>query len=400
MVIEEIPAQKSEPDSKKDAPAAAATAVAGVASGKKPEPKPSAKPVDPPQPPKADDPKDAPKPTPAAPKRGAGATGFVSLLLGGVAAAVIGFVAARYIVPEGWPFPGVAPEPDPLALAIDAQAEEIAALTAKVATLEADSGENTSGLADLTANTAARMDEFQAEIDGALARLDADEARLAAVERLAPEGSAAAKMAAEAYQQELAALRGMFEGELAKVEAAQVDASTLEAQAQEAAAAAAARAALARVTAALETGEPYEGALGDLTAAADVEVPEGLAQFAADGVPTLASLQETFAPAARASLDAATRAQVESGEVSRFSAFVKTQLGTRSLEPREGDDPDAVLSRAEAAVKQGDIGAALVELDALPEAAHPAMAEWRAMAEKRKTALDASAALAQDLNAK
>ncbi len=86
--------------------------------------------------------------------------------------------------------------------------------------------------------------------------------------------------------------------------------------------------------------------------------------------------------------------------MSRFSAFLRTQLGTRSLEPKAGDDADSVLSRAEAALRQGDIATALTELDALPEAGQPALAEWRAQAETRKAALDAGAVLTQDLNAK
>jgi hypothetical protein len=70
----------------------------------------------------------------------------------------------------------------------------------------------------------------------------------------------------------------------------------------------------------------------------------------------------------------------------------------RSVIPREGDDPDAVLSRAEAAVKGGDIDVALTELEALPEVAQEAMADWTAKARLRAEALGAAFGLAQDLN--
>ncbi|MGB0440740.1 MAG: molybdopterin-binding protein, partial [Paracoccaceae bacterium] len=46
-----------------------------------------------------------------------------------------------------------------------------------------------------------------------------------------------------------------------------------------------------------------------------------------------------------------------------LGAFLKTQLGARSLEPREGDDPDAVLSRMEAAAREGRFGDVEAEAD-------------------------------------
>ena len=89
-------------------------------------------------------------------------------------------------------------------------------------------------------------------------------------------------MAAEAYERELAALREMFEGELAKVEAAKTDATALEAQAAEAERAVVGRAALARITAALDSGHPFGEALTELTAATGIAPPPGLAGYAED----------------------------------------------------------------------------------------------------------------------
>jgi hypothetical protein len=74
-------------------------------------------------------------------------------------------------------------------------------------------------------------------------------------------------------------------------------------------------------------------------------------------------------------------------------------LGARSVAPREGDDPDAVLSRAEAAIKAGDLNATLTELDTLPEEAQAAIADWRAAADARVAARAAADALAQRLTA-
>ena len=80
-----------------------------------------------------------------------------------------------------------------------------------------------------------------------------------------------------------------------------------------------------------------------------------------------------------------------------FQAFLRTQVGARSLEAREGDDPDAVLSRAEAALARGDIAAALDEIATLPAVGQDAMADWVALAETRRTALAAAADLAAQL---
>jgi hypothetical protein len=61
-------------------------------------------------------------------------------------------------------------------------------------------------------------------------------------------------------------------------------------------------------------------------------------------------------------------------------------LNARSLEPREGDDPDAVLSRVEAAARAGDIAAALAEIEALPEVAREPLADWIDRAEAHRAA--------------
>ncbi len=317
---------------------------------------------------------------------------MAGLLLGGAAAAIIGFAAARYVVPEGWPFPGVPPEVDPLVAVTEAQAAEIAALSARLDAMRAEID------ADVTAKIAGPVDALGARIDALDTVLSGIETRLVSVEKLAPEGSAAARLAAEAYERELAGLRKMFEGQLARVEAASNEANALEVSAAAAARVSAGRAALARVVAALETGHPFGDALSDLTEAAGVDAPDGLAKVAAEGVPTLPALRESFPDAARAALDASIRAAVAEGSMDRFTAFMRTQLGTRSLEPKEGDDPDAILSRVEGALRQGDLAAALEELSAMPEAAGPALAAWKTQAEARLAAVAASRELAVKLN--
>lgn len=336
--------------------------------------------------------------TPDSPtSRGGGMGVALGFILGGLVAAVIGFAAARTIVPEGWPFPGVAPAEDPLVAVIEAQDARIAELETQAGALaaEVDALKADDSLSTLRTELGERITEDAAAVE---VRIDDLAARIVQIEKTAPGGGTdAAEAAAAAYESELAEIRAMVEAELAKVSAAQEKAAVLEQDAAEAARDAVGRAALSQVMAALDTGQPFGSALDELAAITGVAPPEALARVAPEGAPTLAGLQSEFPAAARAALDAALRAAVEDGSMNRFTAFLRTQLGTRSLEPKAGDDPDAILSRAEDALRKGQIAAALTELDTLPEAAKPALAEWRDMAETRLAALEAGADLAAAL---
>ena len=394
-------------DPKPAAPAKPASEPAKPKSTAKtvPPPKSAAKSSEPPKPAPAETkPAKAGHPQAEQPaKRRGGFGAFLGLLLGGVAAAIIGFVAARTVVPEGWPFPGVDPQEDPLIGVVEAQGAEIAALGERLGALDATLEEvksDTSALDALRESVTTRLDGLESGAGEIAEQLGTMETRLSSVEKLAPEGTEAAEKAAQAYSIELAALREMFEGELAEIDAAQAEASALEAQLADSAKAAAGRTALAQVQAALDTGAPFEDALLELTEATGLDAPAALSAVAAEGVSALAELQSGFPAAARAAIEADIRTGVEEGNVNRLQAFLKTQLGTRSLEPKEGDSADAVLSRAEAALKTGDLDAVLAEIETLPEAAKPAFADWQTLAESRAQALTAGTALAEELNAK
>jgi hypothetical protein len=93
-------------------------------------------------------------------------------------------------------------------------------------------------------------------------------------------------------------------------------------------------------------------------------------------------LRAEFPAAARAGLAAALNAAPNSGgALGVIGDFLRVQTGARSVEPREGDDPDAVLSRVDAAVKAGDIRGALTGIASLPEPAQAAMADWTSRAQ-------------------
>uniref|UniRef100_UPI0037C662F9 COG4223 family protein n=1 Tax=Roseovarius salis TaxID=3376063 RepID=UPI0037C662F9 len=101
---------------------------------------------------------------------------------------------------------------------------------------------------------------------------------------------------------------------------------------------------------------------------------------------------------ARAALAAARDAAAREGDTGGLTGFLRTQLGVRSLEPREGDDPDAVLSRAEAAVGQGRLTDALAEIETLPDVARAELEDWTQRARQRLDAVAAARELSEELN--
>ena len=226
------------------------------------------------------------------------------------------------------------------------------------------------------------------------ARLAAAEAALAAlsprvdrVEAEATDAAAAARAATEAAQGASARLQSA-EAEAAR---AQAEADAAAAEATRAAVEARLREPEAGLARAIEAGEPLGSALAAL-AEAGVAAPPALAAYAEAPPPTLAALRDRFPEAAREAL-AASRAAGLAADGTGLAGFINSQLSLRSTAPREGSDPDAILSRAEAALREGDLDGALVELVALPAPARGALAPWEAEATGLRDALAALAAL-------
>lgn len=147
-------------------------------------------------------------------------------------------------------------------------------------------------------------------------------------------------------------------------------------------------AAAAGLQVALDSGGNLAGGVADLRAAG-IEPPAALN---AD-VPALSYLQRDFDEAARAGLRAALKAQSQGeGAMGAIGNFLRVQTGARSVEAKDGTDPDAILSRAGAAVRMGDIATALTEISTLPAPGQQAMSGWTT---KAKLWTDARAALAE-----
>ena len=248
------------------------------------------------------------------------------------------------------------------------------ALSNKLAPLESDLGGVKSSVETLTG-----------KVDPLADRLSALETR--------PVTDSASPEAVAAYEAELKKLQDSLATQRAEVEKMVADAQALESKAAADAQAAANTATLSRLVGQLDAGQPYTNLVSELQAGG-VTVPDALTAPADKGVATLAALNASFAPAARTALADARDAEKGTG----LLAFLQRQTGARSVTPQDGDDPDAVLSRAQAALASGDVAGALTELKALPEAAQTAMGDWEQTAQTRVAAVDAAKALQSSVN--
>lgn len=327
--------------------------------------------------------------TPAEVSGASGPSAF-GLVFGGLIAGAIGFLVAAFAVPAGWPNPPVEPSGS-MQAEIDSQRDQIEALESLIAGL----GEAPAAVAvDLTpvqheiASLAERVDALNGDLAAASARVEVLETMPVLLAEPAPAVDFDAEM--NTFRAELEAAA---DAARAEVQAAQERAAKIEAAAVATAGLAVKRAAIAEVSAALASGAPFEEALASVPNA-----PEALAAVAEQGIPTLAALRAEFPDAAREALRGAQSVPDDASATARMAAFLREQTNARSLSPREGGDPDAVLSRAEAALNNGELAAALAELSGLPDGAIASLSGWIVQAETRVAATDAVQLLSNELN--
>ena len=193
----------------------------------------------------------------------------------------------------------------------------------------------------------------------------------------------------QSYERELTQLRAETAAVISKtsdeIEKAKAKTARLEVAAQAASQENVAASALIGIEAAIFTGTGYSALLEELKVETELNFPEALSTNAQLGVVSLNTLQDEFSKLARVSLQAA-RAY---GSGTGFGSFLKAQLGIRSLSPREGSSPDAVLSRAEAAVSVGNLRLAVAELVDLPKSGQLVLQDWTDRANARLNVLDA-----------
>lgn len=393
----------NEPVADQTAAKAAVIEDAVVLDTPKPEPKAERKAE--PEPAKRADPARPATPTPAPVAQKSG-PGFVPLVLGGVIAAGLGFGLARYVVPEGWPVPGSSP----LHTQLTQQADEIAALRAQVQALPQDDSKAVlDEVATLraTATTAletAEAAKLAAETmpqtaigEDTTPRIAALEDRLAALESRPATTGAVDPAVLSNLTTEIDTLRSGLAAQKAAAEKLVSEAEAVRADAAAKAQSVLLQAALTKVEAAMLDGAPFVEPL-TLLVDAGLSVPAILTENAENGLPTQAALVQGFDEPARAALEQSLRGNMGSTWSDRVGSFLRSQTGARSLTPQDGDDPDAVLSRANAAVASGDLPTALTEIATLPEAAQTALAAWVAQVNLRIEAQAATVELATALS--
>ncbi|NKX38253.1 hypothetical protein HGF13_01605 [Rhodobacteraceae bacterium R_SAG5] len=324
--------------------------------------------------------------------------GFGAAVLGGVVAALTGFVAGKGDVLDGVLPPslrGSSVDIEPLQTAQADLKSQLADLRGSVSAIDVPDLEPID--ARLSALETAQVAEDQpgSDLNAEVAQtLQSLSDRVAALEaRPITEGASAD--AVEAFETELQRVRDSLSEQQVEVKRMVTEAQEMERASAEAARIAAAQSVVSRLRSALDAGAPYGDLVAELSRL-QVEVPEDIQVAADTGVATLAGLRDGFAPAARAALAAAREETKGSGGI---MAYVNRHLGARSVAPREGDDPDAILSRAGAAVEGADISAALDELAALPDSAKAQLEAWQTSARIRLDAEAATDALSQSLNA-
>lgn len=378
------------PETPDDVPASDAT----------PEPEPTAETADAAPPPAQ---------TTVVEKRG----GFAPLLLGGLIAGGLGYGAHWMQTGSGG---------DSISDALASQSDAIAALQQTVDGLPPvpelpDLAPVTSAIEGLTSDVAGISDRLDQEVGGIGETLSGVEERLTAVEKQPSADGTLQETALAAYEREMEALRSQiaeqreaYESEMATLSAtiaeqqqaldgmtqdaqARLDAALSEAEAVETAATR--RTALVQIQSALETGSEFAQAASDFNSASDTPLPESISAVS-DGVATLAALQTEFPALARSALATARADGATGTEDTGLSGFLRNQFDVRSVTPQEGDGVDAVLSRAEAALKSGSLPDALTELEALPETALAPLADWLSAAQARVSASDALITLIQE----
>lgn len=184
-----------------------------------------------------------------------------------------------------------------------------------------------------------------------------------------------------------------------QIATAQAKVTEIQTQAAATVDAAAVAADLALVQAALAEGHPFAEPL-DRLSAAGMTVPEGLTAAAGSGISSMAQLRDAFPDAAHAAIRANIIASAGDGLLERTRAMIEAQIATRSLTPREGTSPDAVLSRVEEKLRKDDLPGALSEAGQLPSEAAAAIGGWLDAAKLRAGAEAGLATLTAEISAK
>ena len=149
--------------------------------------------------------------------------------------------------------------------------------------------------------------------------------------------------------------------------------------------------------AAVERGAPYQSELSSLNAlGVDAKKTEALEPFASSGVPSAASLARELEALVPALQDASEPRSGDTTFVERLKNNAQKLVRITPLNAPAGNDPQAVVDRIRIDATRADIGAALADINALPDAAKPLAAAFIKKAAAREAALTASQQIAAE----
>ena len=207
--------------------------------------------------------------------------------------------------------------------------------------------------------------------------------RLTALEAAPVTEAIVSPEATAAYERQLAEMQTLLTDEIERLQEAKTTAKATQQAAEKVTD-------MSRLQEAVNSGVPFGSLIDDLS----IDVPEVVKVAAAQGVTTLPQLAADFEDAADVAIVETAKSDTENQSWS--TRFLRTQLGLRSLSPKEGSSPDAILSRAQQAVRDNDLSVALTEISTLPDVGQAVMATWVAKAQTRLDVTNAlSAMLAQ-----
>ena len=118
-------------------------------------------------------------------------------------------------------------------------------------------------------------------------------------------------------------------------------------------------------------------------AAPDLPELAALARLAETGAPSRGALAVSFSEVAAHAASRSRKPPQDAGLGARIAYAAGKIVTIRQVDDVAGDGPDALLARAELALQEGDVLAALNQLDRLPPKGRDALAVWRQGAERR-----------------
>lgn len=213
------------------------------------------------------------------------------------------------------------------------------------------------------------LDATISKLSESLQKIQADMATLETRQSLTTQGGEVSSEALKSFEEKLSAISQ------AQLKLNQSQSSAVEAQqtAEEKLKLATATRAVGQITDALQSGKPFKDVLAEL---GNINVPTALADIANTGTTSLNDLKKQLPSLARTAIREDAAANSTDTVLGKFTSFLKSQVGTRSLKPQDGDAVDAILSRIEAALADANLSGALAEAGALSDAAKTSLGGW------------------------